>query len=260
MESLENRHVVITGASTGIGEALARECARRGARLTLVARRRELLSELGAACGVRHHVIARDLSEAPAEDWLDAAEAELGPVDVLVNNAGMENTGRMVESSVENAERLLHLNLVTPLLITRRLLPRLATRGGAIVNVASVAALAPAPLQAWYAASKAGLAAFSEALRSEFRTSDVQVVTVYPGPVTTPMAEAAYAKLGGRKGAVGMLPEGKADVLARRICHALARQKPRVIYPRFYVIARWAPWFARWVTDSVPLPETHGSS
>jgi short-subunit dehydrogenase len=252
--TLEGRHVVITGASSGIGAALAREAARRGAKLTLVARRHELLHEVAAGC--RHdgdgcQVIVRDLVEPPPEDWLDGAEAALGPVDVLVNNAGMENTGPTVASDIAVGERVLRLNLVTPLVIIRRMLPKLARRGGAIVNVASVAALAPTPQQTWYGASKAGLAAFSESLRGELRGTGVDVLTVYPGPVTTPMAEAAYAALGGRRGALAFAPEGRPEVLARRTWNALARRRARLVYPRFYSVARWFPSLARWLVDEL---------
>lgn len=246
---ISDRHVVITGASSGIGEALALACAKGGARLTLVARRRDLLEKLAAKTGVRCHVLVRDLVEAPPASWLDAAKAELGSIDVLINNAGMENTGPTHESSIDEGLRLLRLNLETPLVIIRQLLPELMARGGAIVNVASVAALAPLPQQTWYAASKAGLAAFSEALRGELLASKVRILTVYPGPVTTPMAEAAYAKLGGRKGAAGLMPEGKPDVLAAEILRALAGRKARLIYPRFYTTSRWLPALARTLND-----------
>ncbi|MEO6574183.1 MAG: SDR family NAD(P)-dependent oxidoreductase, partial [Polyangiaceae bacterium] len=205
--------------------------------------------KLAARAGVRCHIIERDLTEVPPPSWLDEAKAALGPVDVFINNAGMENTGPTHQSSIEEGLRLLRLNLETPLVIIRQLLPELLARGGAIVNVASVAALAPLPQQTWYAASKAGLAGFSEALRGELLASKVQILTVYPGPVTTPMAEAAYAKLGGRAGAAGLAPEGKPDVLARRILVALERRSARVIYPRFYVMSRLFPWLARILSD-----------
>ena len=254
---LEGKHVAITGASSGIGAALARELGRSGARLTLVARRRELLvtlaSEIGAGCAVVSH----DLSQ-PAQvlDWIAPAEAAAGaPIDVLVNNAGIENTGPVSSSDVEGATRLLHTNLHAPLLMTRHLLPAmLARKSGLIVQIASVAALAPPPRQAWYGASKAGLAAFSEALRGELRGSGVGVVTVYPGPVRTAMAEAGYAAYGGRKGLVKILPEGTPEVLAVRIRRAIERRSARVIYPRFYTIARLFPWLVRWLVDSAKLP------
>src|SRR5258706_13693248 len=119
--------------------------AREGAKLTLVARRGDLLASPAASCKVASHVITRDLSDPPPEDWLDEAERRLGPVAVLVNNAGMENTGPTLTSNIELGEKVLRLNLLTPLVITRRLLPKLVATGGAVVNVASVAALAPTP-------------------------------------------------------------------------------------------------------------------
>src|SRR6185436_18406316 len=101
-------------------------------------------------------------------DWVPDAEAAHGPIDVLVNNAGMENTGPTAAADVEACKKLFQLNLVTPILLSRRLLPEmLARKSGMIVNVASVAALTPPPMQAYYGASKAGLAAFSEATRGE---------------------------------------------------------------------------------------------
>lgn len=239
-------HLVITGASSGIGEALAREAARAGHRLTLVARRRELLERLAGELGATPaaHVVVKDLSEpAGATEWVAAAEAAHGPIDVLINNAGIENTGPFEESDPAVGSRLLRTNVETPLLLARHLLPAMVARGsGAIGNVASVAALSPMPLQAWYAASKAALATASETLRRELRATGVHVLTVYPGPVTTAMADAAYASYGGRKGIVALLPEGRADVLARRVLRAIARRRARVVYPRFYALTRWLAW------------------
>lgn len=250
-------HVAITGASSGIGEALAREFGRAGADLTLVARRGERLRKLAAELGGRSYVAVSDLSDAEhAGDWIGAAQAALGPIDVLVNNAGVENTGPTLEESLEGALALFRTNLEAPLRLMRAVIPQMLARGsGVVVNVASVAAIAPAPLQAWYGASKAGLAAFSEALRGELAGSGVHLLTVYPGPVKTPMADSAYEAFGGRRGAVGLLPEGRPEVLARLIRGAVERRRPRLIYPRFYVIVRLLPWLARWLTDLVaPRP------
>jgi short-subunit dehydrogenase len=252
-----DRHVVVTGASSGIGEALARELARAGARLTLVARRRERLEKLAGEIGGRSVALAHDLSDpAGYTDWIPAAEAALGPIDMIVNNAGVENTGPAAQASIEEGVRLLQLNLHAPLVIVRTLLPAmLARNSGHIVNIASIAALAPVWLQAWYSGSKSGLAAYSEALRGELRHSGVRVLTVYPGPVTTPGSEQSYAKFGGRKGVVAIVPEGKPDVLARRIRAAIEAGRARLIYPRVYSTARWFPWLARWIVDGVaPRP------
>jgi len=249
-------HVAITGASSGIGAALARELGQAGARLTLVARRRELLDRL--ADGIPDALaLAHDLVDpARATGWLAAAEARHGAVDIMVHNAGMENTGPCAEGDPAVGMRVLSLNLLTPLTITRHLLPAMIARGaGMIVDVASMAAITPTALQTWYAASKAGLAAFSEALRAELQDSGVHVLTVYPGPVTTAMAEAAYQKFGGRKGWVARAPEGKPDELARIIRRAMESRAARVIYPRVYHTARLLPWLARRIVDAAgPRP------
>ena len=244
-------HVAITGASSGIGAALAREFARGGATLTLVARRKPLLDALAEECGVACHVVAHDLSDpSRAAAWIEDAERALGPIDVLINNAGIENTGPTPTSDLEGAHRLLATNLLSPLTMTRTVLPQMVARkNGTIVDIASVAAFLSMPRQTWYGASKAGLASFSEALRAEIAETGVHVVTVYPGPVTTPMAEAAYVKLGGRDSAAGMLPEGSPEVLADLVRRAVELRRKRVIYPRFYVLARWFPWFGRWLVD-----------
>ncbi|MEZ4364938.1 MAG: SDR family NAD(P)-dependent oxidoreductase [Kofleriaceae bacterium] len=243
-------HVVITGASSGIGAALARELAGAGHALTLVARRQALLDELAAELGDGVRTIACDLADVDrALAWLPGAEAAHGPVDVLVNNAGVENTGPSAAADPGECRRLLDLNLVTPLLLARAVMPGMIGRGrGTIVNVASLAALVSVPMQAYYGASKAGLAMFSETLRGELAGTGVHVVTVYPGPVTTAMAESAVAKFGGRE-RVPALPEGDPAVLATRIHTAIRRRQARVIYPRVYTASRWLGPLARALVD-----------
>ncbi len=260
-------HVAVTGASSGIGEAIAREFARAGAKLTVVARRKSALDALAAEIGAeRCLVCAQDLSDpARACDWIAEAERTHGPIDVLVNNAGMENSGPFRFSDPAEGQRLLQLNFVSPLLIKRRVVEgMLARRSGTIVDVASVAGLAPTPLQVWYGASKAGLAAASEALRAELRTTGVHVVTVYPGPVKTAMSDAAFEVFGGRKGLAGAIPEGTTEVLARKVRVAVERRKPRIVYPGFYRGAYFMPWLSRWISGrfikvpEVPVERTGG--
>jgi short-subunit dehydrogenase len=249
---LEGAHVAVTGASSGIGEALARELGRAGAKVTVVARRREKLEALAAELGARCRVVAHDLGvPARAAEWVDEAEQAFGPIDVLCNNAGIENTGPTARSDLAGGIQVLHTNLHSPLTLCMRVLPpMLARNSGTIVNVASIAGLTAPPMQAWYGASKAGLAQFSEALRGELRRTRVKVLTVYPGPVKTAMSDAAYEAFGGRKGAVGLLPEGQPDKLARLIRRAIERGRARLIYPRFYHVTRLFPWLARWLADA----------
>jgi short-subunit dehydrogenase len=256
-------HIAITGASAGIGGALARELARwqPEARLTLVARRRAQLEALAAEIGPRCQVVVHDLSVPErATDWIGPAEAASGPIDLIVNNAGVENTGPTVRSDIDEAMRLLATNLLSPLRITHQLLPAMLARdSGTIVDIASVSALVPPPLQAWYGASKAGLGAFSEALRGELRGTRVHVLTVYPGPIDTAMSTSVFARMGGRKGALAALPMGTAEELARLVRRGIERRKSRVIYPGFYALARLLPWLSRWVADvGAPRGERRG--
>jgi short-subunit dehydrogenase len=253
-------HVLITGASSGIGEALAREYAAHGAKVTLVARRLELLEKLAAELrkgGAQVHVIAHDLSvPEKAAEILPQAEGALGPIDVLVNNAGVQVIERWEKTDLARAEASLRTNLITPMRLTHAVLPAmLARRSGAIVDVSSVAALGPTPYAAWYSASKGGLAAASEALHGELRGTGVSVLTVYPGPVHTPMGDAGAVSYGGGA-AVRWIPWGTTDVLAARIRKGVERGSARLVYPRLYWTSRWFPGITRWLLDRVtPAPK-----
>jgi short-subunit dehydrogenase len=249
-------HVAVTGASSGIGRAIAREFAAAGAKLTLVARREDLLRSLAAEVGTAH-VAAVDLSDPTrATSWIDASVAANGSIDVLVNNAGVELVARHAQVDVDAGERLLRLNLHTPLRITRAVLPgMIERRSGTIVDVASVAGLVGTRGYSYYAASKAGLAAASELLRGELHGTGVHVVTVYPGPVHSEMGDRGVAAFEPNRW-LAQAPWGDADVLARRVRRAVSAKKARVIYPRFYTLSRWLPWLGRWIADATaPAPK-----
>jgi short-subunit dehydrogenase len=244
-------HIVITGASSGIGAALARTLATLpGARLTLLARRRALLSALAREIAVPVRIVERDLAAADADTaWLEDAEREHGPVDVLVNNAGAQVIGPTASADLADGEASLVLNLHTPLRLWRAVLPgMLARRAGCIVDVASMAALAPTPGMTFYNASKAGLAAASEALRGELRGTGVHVVTVYPGIITTDLADRALARYGHSR-ALALQPRSTPERLAADVLRAIVRRRARVVHPRFNVLARWFPTVVRWVMD-----------
>ncbi|MBS2019913.1 MAG: SDR family NAD(P)-dependent oxidoreductase [Deltaproteobacteria bacterium] len=247
-------HVVVTGASSGIGEAVAREYFARGAKVTLVARRRELLERIASAGASRAHVVAADLSDVDAAwAWLDEAERALGPIDVLVNNAGIQIVKHAEDTDWSEAERLLRLDLHAPLRLTTLLLRRMIPRKtGTIVDISSMAALAPTPGMFFYNAAKAGLAAASEGLRGEVKPHGIHVVTVYPGPVTTELEAKGRAAYDG--GAAAKVPAGSPEVLARMIADAVEKKRPRVIYPRFYGLARHFPNMTRWAMDAFTPP------
>ena len=253
-------HVVVTGASSGIGEAIAREYRSRGAAVTLIARRRQLLEAIAAAAPAgRTYVLDRDLSDpAAAPAVLAAAEAALGPIDVLINNAGVQIVAPTSTTDPEAGARLLLLDLHTPLRLTQAALPAMIERGaGTIVDIASVAGLAPTPGMYYYNAAKAGLGAASEGLRGELRPYGVHVVTVYPGPVESAM-EAAAREHYESSGTVDRLPTGKPAILARKIADAVESRRPRVIYPWVYRLTRHFPNLTRWLTDAM-TPRLRGA-
>ncbi len=249
-------HVAITGASSGIGASLARELARHGHSLTLVARRQDRLRAVAdeiapAASGAKVRVVPWDLSDVKAAaGWVDAAEDALGPIDVLVNNAGVQIVAPTSTVDPDEADTLFGVDLLAPLRLTRAVLPRMiARRSGTIVDVASMAALAPTPGMTHYNAAKAGLAAASESLRGELRGTGVHVVTVYPGIIaSTEMAQAAMEKFVESK-LLESFPRGTEEELSRLVRVAIERKHARVIYPRSGALSRWFPATTRWLMD-----------
>lgn len=250
---LHNAHVLVTGASSGIGAALAKAAAARGARLSVIARRGDALRALGIPGA---HILEKDLVQ-DSHGWLPELVSTQGPVDVLINNAGVQVIAPTERVDVERGERSLHLNLQVPLRLTREVLPAmLHRRRGTIVNITSLAALAPTPGMTYYNASKAGLAGASEALSGEMRGRGVGVVTVYPGIIQTAMADSGRASYGASR-AVDAQPVGTPETLARHVLDAVEKNDARVIYPRMNVLARHFPALTRWMMDrfSPPLSE-----
>jgi short-subunit dehydrogenase len=181
---------LVTGASSGIGEEFARQLAARGYNIVLVARRRERLDALAkqlGPTGVRVEVEPVDLEQSESVKALPDKVAERGlEVDLLVNNAGFGSYGPFVETSLESQVGQVQVNVEAVVVLSRLFLPCMIDQGrGAIVNIASVAALQPIPYEAVYAGSKAFVLNFTEALHVETRGTGVSVVAVSPGPVPT---------------------------------------------------------------------------
>ncbi len=188
---------LVTGTSSGIGVEIARELARRGHGVTLVARRedrlRALADELSATHGVRAEVVAADLSDAGSRAELPGAVEALGlTVDVLVNNAGFSTMGAVSAADVDAELDMVRVNVEAVVDLCTRFLGGMVERGrGAILNVASTAAFQPLPGQAGYAATKAFVLAYTEALRGESKGTGVSVTALCPGPVRTEFGERA---------------------------------------------------------------------
>lgn len=212
---LEGATALVTGASSGIGRATAAALAGRGARVVALGRDAARLE------GVGERQVVWDLAEP------GAVAEEIGPVDVLVNNAGAGWAGPFAETP--DVERLVAVNLVAPILLTRALLPGMLERGrGHIVNVASIAGFVAPRDEAVYAATKAGLVAFSESLRYELRGSGVGVTLVAPGVVATPFFERRGRPYDRR------WPQPiSAERVAEAIARAIEEGKDEVFVPRW---------------------------
>ena len=188
---------LVTGASSGIGAELARGLARRGWNVGLVARRRERLEELAASLGdVRAEVLEADLEDASARDDLAARVSSLGlDVEVLCNNAGFGTYDDFASLDRERELAEVRTNVEAVVDLTGRWLPGMIERGrGAVLNTASTSAFQPIPGNATYAASKAFVLSFSEALHTEARAAGVTVTALCPGPVKTEFQEVADAE------------------------------------------------------------------
>src|SRR3954465_8628713 len=182
---------LVTGASSGIGAAIAQELASRGHSLALVARREErlqtLATELTSTHGVAVEVIAAGLGEPAGRDRVaDELRGRGRVVDVLVNNAGFGHQADFATSPRERMLEMVRLNVEAVVDLTSRFISPMVERGrGSVINIASLGAFQPLPGSAVYGASKAFVLSFSEAIRTELRGSGVSVTAVCPGPVRT---------------------------------------------------------------------------
>jgi short-subunit dehydrogenase len=185
---LNGARVLLTGASRGIGAELARALADAGADLALVARSREPLEKVAADTGGRAY--PADLTDRQASGSLvERVEAD-GPIDVLINNAGVDTTARLTTFPAEEVDALLELNLHVPIQLCRQVLPGMLDRGrGHIVNVSSLAGTFAIPGMSVYTASKAGLSHFTAGVRAEVKGKGVGVTLVEIGPTQTEMMD-----------------------------------------------------------------------
>jgi NAD(P)-dependent dehydrogenase (short-subunit alcohol dehydrogenase family) len=192
-----DRVVIVTGASSGIGRATAEAFARHGALVAIFARSAEKLIEIAQPFGDRMLAVGGDVADPKAVDRLFAeVELRYGDCDVLVNNAGMIDVKRMVDTTAEEWDRMFAVNVRGTFLMSRRALPAMiAKRSGAIVNVASISGvIGPQKFPGFvsYCASKAAVIAMTESLAVEVAESGVRVNSVSPGSVDTKMwAEAS---------------------------------------------------------------------
>jgi short-subunit dehydrogenase len=240
--------VVITGATQGIGLALAKEFAREGHALLLVARDEAKLAATAAtlsqAHGVEVNYVACDLCAVESFPGVEEALRRFGLyADILVNNAAIMTAGFFQDAELDELQRLVDLNVRAVVDLTRRLLPGMIARGsGGVLNVASVEGFMPVPYQATYAATKAFMLSFSRALAYETMGTGVRVSVVAPGPIETAMhakAGAEYARY------AQLLPMMSAEEMARVAYRRFKRGK-------WVIVAGWFNWLVALGVRFVP--------
>jgi 3-oxoacyl-[acyl-carrier protein] reductase len=191
MFDLTGKTALVTGASGGIGAAIARALHTQGAEVALSGTRRDTLDTLAAQLGERVHVIPADLSEREAAlDLIAAAEAAMGKLDILVNNAGLTKDGIAMRMSDADWGKVLDLDLGAPFRLSRAALKYMMRRRyGRIINIGSIVGATGNPGQANYCAAKAGLAGLTKSLAQEIASRNVTVNLVAPGFIATPMTD-----------------------------------------------------------------------
>lgn len=191
MFDLTGKVALVTGASGGIGAAIATALHAQGAAVVLSGTRRDALDALAATLGERAHVCPADLSDPAAPDALvAAAESAAGPIDILVNNAGLTRDGLALRMKDEDWARVLEVDLAAPFRLSRSVLKgMLRRRAGRIVSIASVVGVTGNAGQANYSAAKAGLIGMSKSLGQEVGSRGITVNVVAPGFITTAMTD-----------------------------------------------------------------------
>jgi short-subunit dehydrogenase len=178
--------VLVTGGSMGIGETFARELTRRGAKLVLVARSESKLVRLAAELGSAQAIVEDLAQPGAAQRIFDTVNQRGLLIDVLVNNAGFGSHGSFADIPLGTQREQIGVNVGALVELTHVFLPMLERRQGGVINVASTAAFQPVPFMAVYAASKAFVLSFSEALWAEYRGRGVRVLALSPGATDTP--------------------------------------------------------------------------
>jgi len=246
---------LITGASSGIGEALAVELGRRGAGVGLLARREEVLREVAAkveTAGGRALAVAVDVRDAGGVKAATAKVSEhFGRVDVLIANAGIGEITLAREFDIEVVTNILSVNLLGAMNSVAAVLPEMIARGnGQIVGVSSLAAYRGMPGSGAYCASKAALSTFFESLRTELRPRNIFVTTIHPGFIDTPMTR-------GRNQPMPFLVEP--DRAAKMMLRAIEARRRTYAFPwQLAAIARVGKWLPAALHDRVFAKATRG--
>jgi short-subunit dehydrogenase len=235
MKHYQDKVVWITGATSGIGEALAYEFARQGARLVLSARRADVLESVRQRCErpEAHLVLPLDMSDSaslPAK--VDEVLAACTHIDLLINNAGISQRSLVKDTTLDVDRRIMEVDYFGPVALTKAVLPHMLARGqGQLAVVSSVAGLVATPYRSAYAAAKHAVAGFFNALRAEVHDAGVQVAVIYPGFVRTNITLHALEGDGSAHGVLDQkLKDGMpADVFASKVVSALGKGEGHIV-------------------------------
>jgi|TARA_B110000196_G_scaffold49240_1_gene39979 short-subunit dehydrogenase len=231
------KRILITGASRGIGQCMARTFSRAGAHVILVARTTSRIEPLAKELDGAYYTL--DLAnDSEIDGFINRVEMQEGPIDVLINNAGVE-TGSLLEDLPEpEISKLITTNLLSPQRLTRQVLPGMISRGtGHLVFTSSVAAITPTPGLAVYCASKAGLSKFAESLRIEINKTGIGVTVLHLGPVDTDMwtrvADNSVFQLAQKRFKnLNTLKSVSPDLVAEDTLKAVIRNRREVRHPK----------------------------
>ncbi|MEM6335539.1 MAG: SDR family oxidoreductase [Bacteroidota bacterium] len=252
---LASRTVWITGASSGIGKALAGECARRGARLILSARRGDALESVRSSLSrpEDHACVPLDLADpASLEAAYGIVSRDVGAVDVLVNNGGISQRSLAAETDMDVDRRLMEVNYFGAIGLTKRVLPDMLERGnGQLVAVSSLVGKFGTPYRSGYAASKHALHGFFDSLRAEVAPRGLTVTLICPGFVKTQVSVNALTSDGS---ALGEMDDAQAGGLSAEACAVSSADAIEADKPEVYIagkelagvyVSRFAPWLFR---------------
>lgn len=264
MTEFAGKIVWITGASSGIGEALAYELARKGAHLILSARNEKELRRVQNSCHEpdNHQVVPVDLERyASLESLGEETWATFGPIDVLINNAGLSQRYLAVDSSLALDERIMNVNFFGTTALTRPILKKMLARGaGHITVVSSVLGLYGVQTRTAYCASKHALRGYFSSLRNELANTSIRISLIYPGYVKTQVSQNALQADGSSYGKTdeghknGLTPEA----CARAIVRAMEKDKNDAVIagPKEWMgvlLSRWAPGLFRIVSSRMKV-------
>lgn len=253
--SFLNQVAVITGASSGIGHAVAKELARAGCHVGLVARRRELLDQLAAEIrtqGGKAEVAAADVSDrAQTVAAIHSLRDRLGPVDLLLANSGLGLPTQLDPLNVEQVVSMVHVNLLGVIYAIEAVLPDMLKRGqGHLAAMSSMAAYKGLPGESGYCATKAAVNTYMEGLRIQLRKRGIAVTTICPGFIKTPMTEVNKFKMPWLMGV---------DKAAKKIVRALERRKKVYNFPwQMAILMRMTRWLPDWVIAKFVQKKTEG--